>query len=70
MRVMRIRNNKKHFLEMKSNQKVQTIKWYPKQKIDGGFLGCVKCSTNGDLLGEHRIYVLTSGSGSGDIKYD
>jgi hypothetical protein len=33
-----------------------------KVKFDIGFLGCVECSTNGDLLGERKIYVPPSGS--------
>jgi hypothetical protein len=33
-----------------------------KVKFDIDFLGCVECSTNGDLLGERRIYVPPSGS--------
>jgi hypothetical protein len=31
-----------------------------KVKFDIEFLGCVECSTNGDLLGERRIFVLPS----------
>jgi hypothetical protein len=34
----------------------------PKVKFDIDFLGCVECSTNGDLLGESRIFVPPSGS--------
>jgi hypothetical protein len=60
MRVMKI-NKYKTFLKIKLNQTVQKIKWYPKiKKIDKGFLGCVECSTNGDLLGEIIIFVPTS----------
>jgi hypothetical protein len=48
---------------MKLNQTVQKTKWYPKKKkFNRGLLGCVECSTNGDLLGERRIFVPTSGS--------
>ena len=31
-----------------------------KVKFDIDFLGCVECSTNGDSLGERRIFVLPS----------
>jgi hypothetical protein len=31
-----------------------------KVKFDVDFLGCVECSTNGDSLGERRIFVLPS----------
>jgi hypothetical protein len=70
MRVMKIRKDKT-FLEMNSNQNSEKDQVVPKkQKNDRGFLGCVECSTNGDLLGESRIYVPTSGSGEGDAKAD
>jgi hypothetical protein len=31
-----------------------------KVRFDTGFLGCVECSTNGDLMGKRRIYVPPS----------
>jgi hypothetical protein len=31
-----------------------------KVKFDIGFLGCVECSTNGNLLGENKIFVPPS----------
>jgi hypothetical protein len=41
--------------------------------LDIGFLGCVECSTNGDLLGKRRIFVLPSGSAdakaSGELEW-
>jgi hypothetical protein len=62
MRVMKI-NKDKTFPKMKSSQTVQKTKWYPKvKKIDKTFLGCVECSTNGDLLGKSKIFVPTLGS--------
>jgi hypothetical protein len=70
MRVMKIRKDKT-FLEMKSNQNSAKDQVVPKnKKIDRGFLGCVECSTNGDLLGKSRISIPTSGSSEGDSKVD
>jgi hypothetical protein len=45
---------------LKEKQTVQRIKWYPKVKNEHRLLGCVECSTNGDSLGERRIFVPPS----------
>ena len=67
MRVMIIKKEKT-FPKMKSSQNVMKISGTQKvTKFDKAFLGCVECSTNGDLLGERRIFVPTSGSV--DAKY-
>ena len=62
MRVKIIRKDKT-FLKMNSNKTVQRSSDTQKsKKNDIGLLGCVECSTNGDLLGETRIFVPTLGS--------
>jgi hypothetical protein len=61
MRVMIIRKDKT-FLTMKLNWTVKRSSGTQKVKIDIGFLGCVEHSTYGNLLGESRIFVPTSGS--------
>jgi hypothetical protein len=71
MRDMKIRKDKT-FLEMKSTKKLGKISsgTQKRKKLTEAFLGCVECSTNGDLLGERKIYVPTSGSGEGDVNSD
>ena len=54
--------------QKEAQSEIVKIKWYPKsEKIDIGFLGCVECSTNGDLLG--KIKILVPSSGLTDAKY-
>jgi hypothetical protein len=44
-----------------SIQKRKKTKWYPKEKIFTKLLGCVECSTNGDSLGENKIFAPSFG---------
>jgi hypothetical protein len=67
MRVMKT-NKDKTFPKTKSSQTVQKTSGTQKvTKFDKSFLGCVDCSTNGDLLGERKIFVPTSGSVDGKV---
>jgi hypothetical protein len=59
---MRNKNDKKrqHFHTEVELDSAKESSGTQKVKFDIGFLGCVECSTNGDLLGERRIFVPPS----------
>jgi hypothetical protein len=67
---MRIKRTSKvkTFIKIKSNSDSAKNQVVPKKwKIDVGFLGCVEGSTNGDLLGEIRNFVPSSGPTDANI---